>query len=266
MPSKSVWFATISVIICSVWLTGCASGILGSKDSKVKNPGTAGTTDKSRLAKPATPEDRASGSLAKKDAGETPGAASGKSLETFATPAKGAKAEKPTAERAPHGQSDLGKDIADSGDDKQRSGPSSSEALKSGASTRTSVAETSGDPPTAGKSVSDTSLKGDLPFKKHDHKKYTQKIKNKAIDKLNEEKDVTYARLCKDSTTDEWSLWIYKSQGKTYQFAAYSWDEVDQKWEESLKPNKQPMSGWRHHLKFTADGKQCEDLLREKRH
>jgi hypothetical protein len=260
VPPRSVWFAAISVIICSAWLTACAPGILGSKDSKEKGAGDAGTIDQARLSKPTTPADRDSGSLAQKDDGRTPGTASGKSPDTFATPAKGAKAEIPATKRASDGRSGPGNDIPDTGDDKRPGSLSSSEAVKRGVSTRTALGDAHVDSATSGKSISDSSTNDDLPFKRHDHKKYVQMIKNKAKDKLNSEKDVTYARVCRDSTTDEWSLWFYKHEGKAYRFFAYAWDEVDGAWKESLPPDKLPSAAWKHHLKFTSDGKQCEDL------
>jgi hypothetical protein len=251
--------------VCSVWLTACAPGILGSKASKEKIPGTASATDRPRLTKPTMPKDGAHALLAQQNDGEKPGTSSGKSPGTFAAPAKGARAEKSIEENVSTIKSNLGKDAPDSGGGMKPSGQSSSEIQKSGASVRTAVADVHGDPKTSGKAGPSASPKDGLPFKRHDHKKYIQKIKNKAIDKLNKTKDVTYATLCRDSTTDEWSLWLYSFGGKTYRFVTYAWDEVDEKWEESLKSNKQPIAGWRHHLKFTADGKRCE-VLKEKRH
>ncbi len=259
MSSRSVRFAAISVMIFSLALTACAPGILGSKDPKGKSPGSAGAADQPRLAKPKIPDDRALGSLAQKDGGETSGTTSGKSRDTFAAPAKGAKAENPSTERVSSSRSDPGKDTPDSGNDKQSSGQSSSEIQKSGASIRTASTDIRGDAAVSGKPGSDASPE-DLPFQRHDHKKYMQRIKNKAIEQLNKEKDVTYARLCTDSTTDEWSLWLYRFEGKVYRIATYTWDPVDEGWKESLKPDKQSIAGLRHHLKFTSDGKKCDDL------
>ena len=102
-------------------------------------------------------------------------------------------------------------------------------------------------------------------FKRHNHEKYTEKIRNKAKDKVNKERTCTYATLCRDSTTDEWSLWIYRSEAKTYRFVAYSWDEVDEKWEKSFESDKLPLSGLKHHLEFTAAGKDCQILKGRKR-
>jgi hypothetical protein len=265
LPFRSVWFAAISVTICSIWLTACVPGIMGSKASKEKTPGDAATTSPSRLLKPTMPDDRGRGSLAQQAGKETPGVASGTSSDTFAASPKGAKAENPTTQRVSSLPNDLGREIAGSGLDKEPSSQSSSESPKGGASTRTVVEDIGPDHPASGKSDSDTSPKDDLAFKRHDHVKYMQKVKNKAIDQVNKEKDVTYARLCRDTTTDEWSLWIYRTEEKAYRFVTYIWDEVDEKWEESFKSDKRPVSGLQHHLNFSTDSKDCKDL-KKRRH
>lgn len=265
MPFRSVWFSAISVIICSIWLTACVPGIMGSKDSKGKSSRDAAATSPSRLLKPTIPDDPGRGSVAQQASKETPGVKSGTSSDFFAASAKEAKAEKPATQRVSSLPDDLGKEIAGSGVDKEPGSQSSSESPRSGASTRSLVEDIRRDTPTSEKSGSDTSSKDDIPFKKHDHVKYMQKIKNKAIDQVNKETDVTYARLCRDTTTDEWSLWIYRSEEKAYRFVTYTWDEVDEKWAESFKSDKKPISGWQHHLKFSTDGKDCKDL-KKKRH
>ncbi|MGO9571084.1 MAG: hypothetical protein ACLP5H_26465 [Desulfomonilaceae bacterium] len=262
---RSVSFAAVAVITCSIFLTACASGILGSKDSKEKIQGDAASTSPSRLVRPAMSGDRSASSLDPQNSSETPGAASEKSSNTFAAPAKGSKAEKPATERVSSLQNDLERETPGSVDDKERSGQSSSEGPKGGVPIRTAIEDVRRDLPASGKSGADASPKDDLPFKKHDHVKYMQRIKNKAIDRVNKESEASYARLCRDSTTDEWSLWIYRVEGKAYRFVTYTWDEVDEKWEESFKSNKQPISGLQHHLKFSTDGKDCK-VLKDKRH
>ncbi len=264
LSSRRAWFSAISVIICSMWLSACASGILGSKDSKAKTAGDAATTAPSRLLEPAMSGDRSAGSLDRENSSEIPGAASEKSSSTFAAPAKGAKAERPATERASSLPKDLGRDTAGPGDDKKHAKQLASEGQKSGASTRTTISDVRDAASASGKSGSNTSSSDDLPFKRHDHVKYVQKIKNKAIDQVNKEIDASYARLCRDSTSDEWSLWIYRFEGKVYRLVTYTWNEVDEKWEESLKTNNQPTSGWQHHLKFSADGKRCEVLKQQR--
>jgi hypothetical protein len=130
------------------------------------------------------PDERGRGSLAQQAEKETPQVAAGTSAETLASSAKGAQAEKPATERVSPLPSDLDRNAAASGVDKKPSSQSSSESPKSGASTRTVVEDIRRDTPASGKSGSETSPKDDLPFKKHDHVKYTEKIKNKAIDQL----------------------------------------------------------------------------------
>jgi hypothetical protein len=203
---KSVWFAAITVIICSLWLTACVPAIFGSKEKATTQADVSGP---SRLVKPAVPDEQDSvDSIARNESDKRQGGDSGTSAQAFSASAKSAKAEKP----APAGSS-----------------------------------------------------KPDPPFKRHNHAKYVEKIKNKAIDKVNTEKDVAYARLCRDSTTDEWSLWIYRSEAKVYRFVSYVWDEVDEKWEESFISEKRPLSGWQNHLKSLAAGKDCM-VLKERRH
>jgi hypothetical protein len=262
LPSRSVWFPAISVIICSIWLTACVPGIMSSKDSKGKTSGVAATASPSRLLKPTIPDDR--GLVGQQAGKDTPGVTSGTSSDTVASSVKEAKAEKAATQRVSSLPDDLGREIAGSSANKEQHNQSSPESPKSGASTRTVVEEIRRDPPVSEKSGSDKSSKDDLPFKKHDHVKYMQKVKNKAIDQVNKETDATYARLCRDTTTDEWTLWIYRSEQKAYRFVTYIWDEVDEKWAESFKSEKRPISGWQHHLKFSTDGKDCKDLKKKR--
>lgn len=97
-------------------------------------------------------------------------------------------------------------------------------------------------------------------FQKHDHAKYTSVIRNKAIDKLNQEKTCDFARVCRDSYTDEWSLTLYFKKNQTYHYVTYSWDEIDGKWDESFVSDKRPLSGWKHHISFSSAGKTCKVL------
>jgi hypothetical protein len=109
--------------------------------------------------------------------------------------------------------------------------------------------------------ASTTEKEGQEPvFEKHDHAKYVAHIRGKAIDKVNKEKDVTLARLCRDSTTEEWTLTLYHKRQQTYSFVSYVWDEVDGKWEQSLVAGNRPSSGWKQHLDFSSSGKDCKVL------
>jgi len=100
----------------------------------------------------------------------------------------------------------------------------------------------------------------DIAFKKHDHSKYTSAIRGKAIDQVNKEKDVALARLCRDSTTEEWSLTLYRKRQQTYSFVSYVWDEIDEKWEQAFVSDQRPISGWKQHLDFSSSGKDCVGL------
>lgn len=100
----------------------------------------------------------------------------------------------------------------------------------------------------------------DFSFRKHDHSKYVTLIRNKAIDRVNKEKNSDLARLCRDRTTDQWSLTIYRRADKSYSFIYLVWDEIDEKWEESYSADRRPISGWKQHLDFSASGKECKVL------
>lgn len=117
----------------------------------------------------------------------------------------------------------------------------------------------SGEPDSA-KTSSGEKGNDEPPFQKHDHVKYLELIRAKAIDKMNKEKDVTLARLCRDSTTEEWTLTLYQRRQQYYSFASYVWDEIDGKWEKSLASDKRPVSGWKQHLDFSSAGKDCKVL------
>jgi hypothetical protein len=109
-----------------------------------------------------------------------------------------------------------------------------------------------------------TPEEGDTLFKKHDHLKYTRLIHNAAIDIVNKAETSVYARVCKDSTTDDWSLVLYYWHGRTYSFVTYAWDEVDQKWVEAFVSDKRPVSRYQKHLDFSSAGKECKVLKERK--
>ncbi len=97
-------------------------------------------------------------------------------------------------------------------------------------------------------------------FKKHDHMKYLEKIKDTATELVSKESGSVFARLCKDSVTDEWSMSMYFFKDKVYWFVAYKWDEIDEKWEESFKSDERPIAVWKNHVNFSASGKECNIL------
>ncbi|MGO9120917.1 MAG: hypothetical protein ACLQPD_25320 [Desulfomonilaceae bacterium] len=103
------------------------------------------------------------------------------------------------------------------------------------------------------------------PFKRHDHTKYLEIIKNKAVDLVNSDKESAYAAICKDMITDQWSLAFYYIQEKTYKFIIYVWDEIDDKWQKSFVSDKQPISSLEKHLKYSSSGKDCKVLKKIRR-
>lgn len=135
-------------------------------------------------------------------------------------------------------------------------------------STRSSGHEPGGDrslPAPEKSEPANASPSSDMAFKKHDHGKYLERIRNKAIDKVNREFQCVHATLCKDRHTDEWDLTLYYLAGKMYWFVAYSWDEVDQSWVLALESERQPISNWEAHHAFMSAGKECQILKRLRR-
>jgi len=133
--------------------------------------------------------------------------------------------------------------------------PAKKESVQSGAKPK---ADSGKQQPTP--SGDKTKASDDIAFKKHDHSKYTATIRGKAIDQVNKEKDVALARLCRDSTTEEWSLTLYRKRQQTYSFVNYVWDEIDEKWEQAFVSDQRPISGWKQHLDFSSSGKDCVGL------
>ncbi len=103
------------------------------------------------------------------------------------------------------------------------------------------------------------------PFKRHDHAKYLDMIKNKAVDLVNSDKESSRAEICKDMITDQWSLTLYYVKEKTYKFITYTWDEIDDDWKISFTSNKGPLSGLQKHLKYSSSGKNCKVLKNTRR-
>jgi len=97
-------------------------------------------------------------------------------------------------------------------------------------------------------------------FKKHDHSKYMTYVRNKAIDLINTQKPADHVVLCKDNTTDQWTMTLYNKGDRVYSFVTYVWDEIDDKWTESFVSNKNPISRWKNHVRYSASGKDCTVL------
>jgi hypothetical protein len=102
-------------------------------------------------------------------------------------------------------------------------------------------------------------------FKRHNHAKYMEIVKNKAIDLVNSKKDCDQAIMCKDMITDQWSLTVYYVKEKAYKFTTYVWDEIDDNWQKSFMSDKLPLSGLQKHLKYSSSGKDCKPLKKARR-
>lgn len=97
-------------------------------------------------------------------------------------------------------------------------------------------------------------------FQKHDHAKYVSSIKNKAIDRLNKHENATNATLCKNQTTDQWSLTVYFKSERTYSYITYAWDDIDQDWKKIFTADRLPISKWREHMRYSNQDKECSVL------
>lgn len=100
----------------------------------------------------------------------------------------------------------------------------------------------------------------EAPLRKFDHVKYLEQIRSKAIDLVNKERNCSHAILCKDSITEGWSLSVYRVQDHHFTSAVFIWDDIDEKWEEALVPDKRPVAQLKDHLKISAFGKECKPL------
>jgi hypothetical protein len=100
----------------------------------------------------------------------------------------------------------------------------------------------------------------DMRFRKPDHKKYAQRIRHEAINVLNKASSCALARLCKDDMTDEWNLTLYRKHAKSFNYVAYTWDPIDEKFEQSFESGPRPLKEWKHHQKFAVVSKDCSIL------
>jgi hypothetical protein len=247
---------TAIVAACLLWCASCVP-LLSSKkgdsaEGKASNPGPALVKPKLEKISNGTEEkrDNKSGEQRQAERSQKPEKAdqpdkktpttTGAGVEQSAKREEGKKKKDPTKE-VPREPSDR------PGSDKEKDpdkGPSASAKSQLG---------------------SDDALATDLTrsdtlFKKHDHAKYSEKIKNKAIDEVNKEATCKYARLCRDTITQEWGLSLYYFQESTYVMVTYVWDEIDEKWKKTFTSERSPVSGWKRHLEFSAGSKECRPL------
>jgi hypothetical protein len=100
----------------------------------------------------------------------------------------------------------------------------------------------------------------DMRFRKPDHKKYAGRIRNQAINVLNKAGSCALARLCRDDMTGEWNLTLYRKHNKSFNFVVYTWDPIDEAFEQSFESAPRPLKQWKHHQKFAVISKDCSIL------
>jgi len=244
--SNPVRILTICCLIASVHLSGCTSALLqGQSGSTVENK----LEQKSDLVKPKIAEVPENGAA---------GTGNGNPKTLGEKPSSQLASKDTTAETEKRNQVNQAKE--------ERPKPEEQESEKKDTSdpARRIAAKSQNSP--AGSESDDTGeAKSKEPFKRHDHAKYIEIIKNKAIDLVNSDKESDYAAICKDMITDQWSLAFYYTQEKTYKFVIYVWDEIDDKWQKSFVSDKRPISTLEKHLKYSSSGKDCKPLKKIRR-
>jgi hypothetical protein len=254
-----LWIAAVLLVVCSMLAGGCISSILGRKDQP---PADKKADSKQELVKPkidTKPEDSRLASAPSRIEAEAE-----KRETNEEGKVEGSSAPKKPAEKDAKSHSWSDTDRAEKGlQDTKLGASSSSPGADASAPSRRETALSGG----ARSSTSDTGfldkpLNPDEPVKRHDHAKYSEHIKNKAIDLVNRDKNSNHAVLCKDTITDQWTLVVYYPKENAYTFVSYLWDEIDEKWQQSFVSDKRPLSGWQTHLKFYSAAKDCKILKR----
>ncbi len=250
--SNAVRILTICCLITLVHICGCTSALLQRQPgSTVENK----LEQKSELVKPKiaeVPENGAAGTGNgnPKTLGEKPSS----QLASKDTTTESEKRNQPRQIETERPKPEHTKSSPDSSPEKTEiSDPARRIAAK---------AETS---PVASETDDAGEAKSKEPFKRHDHAKYLEIIKNKAIDLVNSDRESDYAVICKDMITDQWSLAFYYTREKAYKFVIYIWDEIDDKWQKSFVSDKRPISSLEKHLKYSSSGKDCKPLKKIRR-
>lgn len=234
--------------LCLLWLAGCVSGIWNRKVNHVDKTKIASATN---LIKPRVSEGTENQDVEKGSRWEKPGEDGKPAAETKPGPDLHRDKLPQPASRS---------DVKNSQSPPAQFSPKTSQQDGDTTSKRVpakeSVEERLKSPIDAG----DTQGQGEGSFTKHNHVQYVELIEQKAREKLKDHRDVSMARMCKDSTTDQWTMNIYRKEPKSYSFISYAWDEVDQKWEKSFESRRQPITRWHSHLEFSAARKNCKVL------
>jgi len=246
------------IVLCGVWLAGCVPAFLSKKNDSIPQPKI---DQKEKLIKP---------TMAANTAEDTTDKVSAPEPQPYNSGIK----EKPAdAGRASANDSKEFSDLAEAfagttvhkeqGRDEGSKDKPQKVTIESEKDDARRVPSEKTDP--VGKEkpsdpVSEEQEASDLAFKHHDHAKYVAEIRNKAIDQLNKERDVDFVRLCRNTTTDQWSLTMYRRAERSYSFTDYAWNEINLRWEKVFTSDKKPISGWKQHLDFSAAGKECKLL------
>ena len=240
-------------MIILVGIAGCVPAFL-QKQTEI--PLEKGHTEKSELLKPKVSEDSEKG--AARTGEENPKISS--NSKNSSRPASASSASKPdeqdsslSVKSGKPGPEDTKFDSGSAAEKRETSDPARRVAANNENSSASSGANDTG------------ATKSKELFKRHDHAKYLEMIKNKAVDLVNSDKESNRAEICKDMITDQWSLTLYYVKGKTYQFVTYAWDEIDDNWQKSFTSNKRPLSSLKKHLKYSSSGKECKVLKKARR-
>ncbi len=238
----------IAGALCLLWLTGCVPAIFNRKPGSVGGgkPEKASTLIKPRVSAGAEGDSREKDSRGKE-------------------PGKEGKQDDKPEQRATLPSEKQTRSILV----KPERGTASPEAKDSAGTTPPAAKKTFGGPAfpktveerlASGSETGDDLGNDSGSIKKHDHLQYVQLIEEKAREMLKEHRDASLVRICKDSTTDQWTMNVYGKDAKSYSFISYTWDEVDEKWEKSFESRKQPLKRWKSHLDFSAARKTCKVL------
>ncbi len=253
------WLAVVAILVCPLWIAGCASLFKAGKDKPIE-----ARQEGSGLIHPTIPdgapakEPETVSAVGTRDGKKDDRQESGTRVTVAATAGALSKAGPETKETAPVLPRATSQPSGEGS--REENGPEAKSNPAKLPSTERPAAKKDEPADSSGKASEDA----DSPFKKHDHAEYIRLIRNKAIDMVNQDGKAAYARVCRDDTTDDWSLNIYHWHGRNYSFVTYAWDEVDQKWVESFVTDKRPVAGWKKHLDFSTAGKDCKVLKERK--
>ena len=247
-------------LLCTVWLSGCVSILAGRKDTVSPEKKVA---EEKGLIKP-----RMADSLDPMAAKPTEGRDKNKSdgsqapsdhFQNDEKPAEIAKAVAAVNGRNVDESPPAGKKTASSAKSLRELSDEALPAKRESA--QSLVTPKSAESKKATASSDNETKDGDgIGFKKHDHSKYVSAIRGKAINQVNKERDVVLAMICRNTTTEEWSLTLYRKRQRTYSFVSYVWDEIDEKFEQAFVSDQRPISGWKQHLEFSSSDKECAVL------